>query len=245
MSSFPIPAPAFDGRSRAVEAGAVFAWLRLAWNLFMADPGVWIIGVALLIAGFCVLMIVPLLGPLLAYLLAPIPAAGLLALCRKAADGERPRFSDLAVGLTRRTTPLILLGAISALALLAIHGVLLLLCGGSVIGGLLIRGGAGIGLLFGGPLAALLFSSLLFIPLWMALWFAPALVLFDGMSPLDACKTSFGACLKNIPPLLILALIALVLSFLAAVPAGLGFLILIPVLAGTAYASWQDVFVAH
>ena len=29
MNPFPIPAPAFDGRSRTVGVEAVFAWLRL------------------------------------------------------------------------------------------------------------------------------------------------------------------------------------------------------------------------
>jgi uncharacterized membrane protein len=245
MSPFPIPAPAFDGRSRTVGAGAVFAWLRLAWNLFMTGPGVWVSSVALLLAAFAVLTAVPLLGPLLACLLAPVLAAGLLALCRKAADGERIGLSDLAAGFTRRTAPLVLLGVIFLLATLVIHGVVLLLLGGSAVGGLLTWGLAGIGILLGGSLIALLFSSLLFIPLWMALWFAPALILFNGMSPLEACKASLESCLKNIPSFLILGLIVFVLSFLAALPIGLGFLVLIPVLAGTAYASWQDIFVAH
>jgi uncharacterized membrane protein len=211
MSPFPIPAPAFDGRSRTVGADAVFAWLRLAWNLFMTEPGVWVSSVALLLVAFAVLTAVPLLGPFLACLLAPVPAAGLLALCRKAANGERIGLSDLTAGFTQHTAPLVLLGVVFLLA----------------------------------TLIALLFSSLLFIPLWMALWFAPALILFNGMSPLEACKTSLEACLKNIPSFLILGLTVFVLSFLAALPIGLGFLVLIPVLAGMAYASWQDIFVAH
>jgi uncharacterized membrane protein len=181
----------------------------------------------------------------LACLLAPVLAAGLLALCRKAADGEPIHLSDLAVGFTRRTTPLVLLGVIFMFATLAIYIVVLLLLGGSVAGGVLAGSGGGAGILLGGLFITLLLSSLLFIPLWMALWFAPALILFNGMAPLDACKVSLSACLKNIPPFLVLGLIAFVLSFFAALPAGLGFLVLIPVLAGTAYASWQDVFVAH
>ena len=112
-------------------------------------------------------------------------------------------------------------------------------------GGLMMPGAAGLGILLGGSLFALLLSSLLLIPLWMAMWFAPALVLFNGMSPIEACKASFAACLKNILPFLILGLIAFVLCFFAALPVGLGFLVLIPVLAGTAFASYQDVFVAH
>jgi uncharacterized membrane protein len=245
MRSFPIPAPAFDGRCRAVGIDAVFAWLRLAWNLFMVRPAAWVASALILLVGALALMAVWLIGPLLAGLLAPVLAAGLLAMCRKAADGEPVKLSDLAAGFFTRTTPLILLGVILMLAMLAIQVVVLVLLGGSVAGGLLLSGIAGLGILLSGSLVAMLLSSLLFIPLSMALWFAPALVLFNGMPPAEACKASFAASLKNLLPLLLLGLIVLVLGFFAALPAGLGFLVLIPVLAGTAYASWQDVFVAH
>jgi uncharacterized membrane protein len=245
MRSFPIPAPAFDGRSRAVGIDAVFAWLRLAWNLFMVRPAAWVASALILVVGALALMAVWLIGPLLASLLAPVLAAGLLAMCRKAADGEAVELSDLAAGFSTRTTPLILLGVIFMLATLVIHVLVLALFSGSVAGALLMPGAAGLGILLGGSIVALLLSSLFVIPLWMALWFAPALVLFNGMPPADACRASFSASLKNILPFLLLGLIVLVLGFFAALPAGLGFLVLIPVLAGTAYASWQDVFVAH
>ena len=42
----------------------------------------------------------------------------------------------------------------------------------------------------------------------------------------------------------IIALVAWVLAFFAALPIGLGFLVLGPVLAGSLYASYRDVFVA-
>jgi uncharacterized membrane protein len=245
MRSFPIPAPAFDGRCRTVGIDAVFAWLRLAWNLFMVHPAVWVASALILIVGGLALLAVWPIGPLLAGLLAPVLAAGLLAMCRKAADGEAVGLSDLAAGFSARTAPLILLGVIFMLAMLAIHVLVFVLFSGSVAGGLLMSGFVGLGVLLGGSLVALLLSSLLFIPLWMALWFAPALVLFNGMPPAEACKASFAACLKNLLSFLLLGLIVFALGFFAALPAGLGFLVLIPVLAGTAYASWQDVFVAH
>jgi uncharacterized membrane protein len=245
MRSFPIPAPAFDGRSRVVGIEAVFAWLRLGWNLFMVQPVVWMASALILIVGMLALMVVWLIGTLLAGLLAPVLAAGLLTMCRKAASGEAVGLSDLAAGFSMRTASLILLGVISMLAMLAIQVVVFVLFSGSVFGGLLVSGAAGLGVLLGGSIVALLLSSLLFIPLSMALWFAPALVLFNDMSPTEACKASFSASLKNLLPLLLLGLIVFVLGFFAALPAGLGFLVLVPVLAGTAYASWQDVFVAH
>lgn len=50
------------------------------------------------------------------------------------------------------------------------------------------QGAAGASILLGGSLLALLFSSVLLIPLGMALWFAPMLVLFNGMPPIEACS---------------------------------------------------------
>ena len=79
----------------------------------------------------------------------------------------------------------------------------------------------------------------------MAIWFAPALVFFNNMPPLDALKASFNACLKNILAFLVYGLIVLVLMFFAALPAGLGFLVLIPVLSGSVYASYRDIFLAN
>ena len=66
MSPFPIPAPAFGGRSRAVGVDAVFAWLRIGWNVFMVNPGVWIASDLILIVDFLVLMFFWLVGLLLA-----------------------------------------------------------------------------------------------------------------------------------------------------------------------------------
>ena len=51
--------------------------------------------------------------------------------------------------------------------------------------------------------------------------------------------------MKNVLAFLVYGLIVLVLAFFAALPVGLGFLVLIPVLAGSVYAAYRDVFVAN
>jgi len=245
MTPFPLQAPAFDGRCRAVGAGAAFEWLQIGWGVFMVNPGLWVACAVLLIVGFLALLAVWLAGPLLASLLAPVIAAGLLTMCRKASGEGAFGLQDLAAGFSAQTTPLLVLGVIFLVAMVAIKLVVFVLFSGSVAGGMMMPGVTGLGVLLGGSLLAMLLSSLLIVPLGMAMWFAPALVLFNNMPPVDACKASLNACLKNILPFLILGLVVFVLSFFAALPVGLGFLVLIPVLAGTAYASYQDVFVAH
>ncbi len=245
MDPFPIPAPAFDGRSRDVGAGAAFEWLRLGWGIFLVNPGVWIAAAVVLIVGFFALSIVWFAGPLLACLLTPVVVAGLLAMCRNASVSGTIELQHLAAGFRAGTTPLIFLGLIFMAAMLAINLVVFVLFSGSLAGGMMMAGPTGLGVLLGGSLLAMLLSSLLVVPLAMAMWFAPALVFFNNMSPVDACKASLNACLKNILSFLILGLVLFVLAFFAALPVGLGFLVLVPVLSGTLYASYQDVFLAH
>ena len=117
--------------------------------------------------------------------------------------------------------------------------------GGSVAGGLLSAQPAGLGVIFGGLMLSLLLSLALSVPVVMAIWFAPALVFFNNMQPVEALKASFEACMKNVLAFLVYGLIVLVLAFFAALPVGLGFLVLIPVLAGSVYAAYRDVFVAN
>jgi len=102
--------------------------------------------------------------------------------------------------------------------------------------------GAGVSL--GGIFLASLLTLLLGAPLLMAIWFAPALVFFNGMAPLAAMQASMSASLKNWLVMLIFGLILLVLCFFAALPMGLGFLVLLPVLYGALYASYKDIFLA-
>jgi uncharacterized membrane protein len=82
----------------------------------------------------------------------------------------------------------------------------------------------------------------LLLPLFMALWFAPALVVFHERGPVEAMKESFNGCLKNVVPFLVYGLVGLVFAILASIPVGLGWLVLGPVLIGSLYASYRDIY---
>jgi uncharacterized membrane protein len=82
----------------------------------------------------------------------------------------------------------------------------------------------------------------LLLPLFMALWFAPALAVFHQQGPAEAMKNSFVACLKNVVPFLLYSVILLLLTFVASIPFGLGWLVLGPVLAASLYTSYRDIF---
>jgi uncharacterized membrane protein len=95
----------------------------------------------------------------------------------------------------------------------------------------------GLGLLLG----TLVFLALI-VPVLMATWFAPALVLFDRLAAIDAMKLSFGGCLRNLVPFLLYGVIGCGLLIVAAIPLGLGLLILSPVLIASVYTSYCDIF---
>ena len=245
MESFPIPAPAFSGKSRVVPPGNAFDWLRQGWALFAANPGLWIGLTIVLLVIVVGVQIVPLVGTLAAHLLMPVLGAGLLLVCRKIDEGDSVRIDDLFAGFKQNAGPLVMVGVLYMLAMLAIVVIVIAVGGGSVAGGLLSAQPAGLGVIFGGLMLSLLLSLALSVPVAMAVWFAPALVFFNNMQPVEALKASFEACMKNVLAFLVYGLIVLVLAFFAALPIGLGFLVLIPVLAGSVYAAYRDVFVAN
>ncbi len=93
-----------------------------------------------------------------------------------------------------------------------------------------------------GAVFAALVATLLAIPLLMAYWFAPALVVFRNEEPMTAMKTSFNACLVNMMPMFVYSLLGLVFAIAATIPLLLGWLVLAPVFAASVYASYKDIF---
>lgn len=244
VESFPIPAPRFNGASRSVEAGNALDWLRQGWAIFIVNPGAWIAMMVILIVIYLALSIVPLIGHLAAFVLTPLLAAGMLLACQKVAHEKTLEISDLFAGFQRSTGALATLGVLYMLAMLIVGLLVFLLAGGGLAGGLMMANPVGVGVALSSIFMAGLLGMLLSVPIVMAIWFAPALVLFNQMPAVDALKASFNACLRNVVVFLVYGLISMVLCFFAALPAGLGFLVLGPVLAGSVYASYRDIFIA-
>jgi uncharacterized membrane protein len=75
-----------------------------------------------------------------------------------------------------------------------------------------------------------------------AFWFAPALVVLNGEPPLSALAKSFAASWQNVGAFVIYGLIYFGLAFVATLPAGLGWLVLGPMVVGSCYAGWRTIF---
>ncbi|MDD5295271.1 MAG: BPSS1780 family membrane protein [Rhodocyclaceae bacterium] len=232
---------------RRVDSGRGLAWLTEGWGLFVKNPGVWIAIAVVLMIIYGVLSLVPVLGQIAAHLLAPIFAAGLLLGCRSLANGGDISLEHLFAGFRQNSGKLVMVGVFYLVGAFLAMMIALFAGGGmAMASGMLGMGGGLKGMMvagmFGGMLFMLLIFLLLSMPLVMAFWFAPALVLFREMEPLPAMLESFSACLVNTMPFLVYGVFGLILLVLAAIPLGLGFLVAIPVLAGSFYVSYVDIF---
>jgi uncharacterized membrane protein len=93
-----------------------------------------------------------------------------------------------------------------------------------------------------GAVLTLLIVALIGIPLMMACWYAPSLVVFRNDEPVAAMKASFHACVVNVTPMFVYSLLGLVFAIVASIPFGLGWFVLGPVFAASVYASYKDIF---
>jgi len=91
-------------------------------------------------------------------------------------------------------------------------------------------------------LLGVLIALALLLPLMAAYWFAPVLVVMHDMQPLDAMKASFFATFTNFIPFLVYSILMIPLFILAAIPFGLGFLVVIPMLIASVYVSYREIF---
>lgn len=229
----------FFPEGRQVPAGNGVAWLSQGWELFRRAPGVWIIMSVVYMVLLIVLGLIPLVN-ILINLLVPIFAGGIMLGCKALDDGEELTVGHLFAGFSGYAGKLALIGLIYLAGMVAI-GILMAL----------MIGGMGFAAFANGALSAtamilpMLLVGLLLIPLAMAVWYAPALVVFHDQAPFDAMKASFFVSIKNFLPFLVYGLVVIVLAILASLPIFLGWLVLIPVLQASIYASYKDMFTGN
>ncbi len=231
------PGNYIDG-GRAVSAGHATEWLSTGWRIFRRQSGIWVLLTMVLGLIMIVLGVIPIVS-LAVTLLMPVFVGGLMLACRKIEQDDEIELADLFSGFKHAGGSLVLVGLISLGLMFAIMipAIAMMFMGGFVTG----AGGGTFGLGTGMIIAMLVFMALV-IPVYMALWFAPPLVVFHGHTPSHAMTQSFRGCLKNLVPFLLYGLILFVLMIVATIPLLLGWLILIPVLVTSIYAAYRDIF---
>jgi uncharacterized membrane protein len=231
----------FIPEGHTAPAGHGWTWIASAWELFKRAPALWIGMVLTLVVILILLAFVPFLGSILSMALSPVFAAGLMIGCRALEEGGQLEFRHLFAGFQTRTGTLIGAGLLYLAAMIAIVLVAGVITGAGLFA-LFGGGAAAAGVAFTTMMLAVLFMLALTVPLAMAIWFAPPLVVFNGLGALDALKTSFLGCLKNIMPFLLYGLILLGFAILASIPLCLGWLVLGPVIGASVYTSYRDIY---
>ena len=242
-SAAPAPAGAdYQAGGRTVAAGRGWDWIVEAFALFRKQPGIWILMAVVLGALFIVISMIPLLGTFATALLSPIFAAGLMLGCKDLERGGALEFEHLFAGFKQKTGDLVMVGAFNLIGWVVIAFAVVTVIGGGVFMGVTRGGIEGAGISIVSMMIAALLVTGLSVPLYMATWFAPALIVLQGRGAGDALKTSFFACLRNWVPFLVYGVVLLVLCIIAAIPLGLGYLVLVPVLVASVYTGYRDVF---
>lgn len=237
--------------ARGVEAGRGASWWSEAWRLFVPSVGPWLLTVVILIVLQICLQFIPVVGHLANSVLFPVLVGGLMLGCRAVDRGEPLSVNHLFAGFSAHAGPLLVVGLLYTALLLAcaliVAGILFVAFGASMVAQLFaLQNPASMGSVLGKMLYAVMLGALLFLalslPLIMAVWFAPALVVLRGAEPWTAMKLSFSGCLKNVVPFLVYGLIAILLAIVASVPVMLGWFVLLPVAIASIYTSYCDIF---
>jgi hypothetical protein len=227
------------GQSR--PAGHGWTWIAGGWDLFKRQPGLWIGMMLLTIVIFMGASFIPLLG-MFTGIFWPVFMGGIAIGCRVLHEGGELELGHLFAGFQQKFGTLVGVGALAFLASFVVVLVVFGIMGFGMLSAMNSTDPAvlkGMGLTM--VLAMLIITALL-LPVMMAMWFAPALVVFHDMGAWESMKESFFGCLKNILPFLLYGVVALILGVLAVIPLGLGWLVLWPVIVASLYTSYRDIY---
>ncbi len=234
--------PGFIEGGRARDPGRGWEWIVEGFRYFTRSIALWILLTVIFFAIVMVVRMVPLIGWIASTLLVPVLVGGLMTGCQSIERGGELELAHLFAGFRKNTAQLMLVGLIGfVLTALIMLPAFTLIGFGSFMAA---KTNPFIGApVFGAStLLGFLIVLALVIPVNMALWFAPAVVMLQNQTAIVAITQSFKGCLRNIVPFLIYGVILLVLGMIAAIPFGLGWLVLAPVLLASIYAAYRDIF---
>ena len=219
---------------RSISVGDALGWIGGGHKML---PGHWGVVLGALVVTVLItsaFQIIPLLGMIAQVLATPLLYAGIVKIFHRMETEGKSDFADLFAAFSERTAPLILMA-------LAQLGVMLLL--GVVFGGL----GYAMGISGGASTGAMVVIGLLglvamfgFIYLF---YFTVPLIFLGNKGVGEAMKLSIAGFTRNVIPLIVYLLVTMVIVLVAALPLLLGWLFVMPILAGAYYVSFRQIFV--
>lgn len=228
-----------------VHAKQGLQWILSGFYLFRRAPFAWVFVCFTLMLIAISMSLIPLLGKFIFTLVSPVFLAGIMLGCKDMEQGKSLDMTHLFAAFRTNAVPLITIGGIYLIGQILIIG-LVMLIGGSQMTDMMLYGKRVDESELMGVMSSFLTSSLialtLSIPLMMASWFSPLLVVFENVPPIIAMQKSFFACLRNFIPFQLYGVTLIVLTIISVMPYGAGLVILIPTIFASIYVSYKDIF---
>lgn len=229
-------------RVAEVAAGRGFGWLIEAFNLFRKKPAAWLsLCLGWIVITFA-LILLPFIGGVIANFLQPAFFASFAIAAFRQTRGESFGMGDLFAGFKRHLRALVNLGALLLIAEIAIFALMALL-------GLPMAGADGASFtvseyvqLLKGKEWILALGFLLTVVVKGAVWFAPPLIAFHGMTTMHAIRWSIYAALANLGAMVVYGIALFTIFFVGLIPWGIGLLVVIPMMAISTFIGYREVF---
>jgi len=233
---------------RQVNAKQGIQWLLSGFYMFRRAPLSWVFicGALFLIAISTAL--IPYAGSFIFTLIYPALLGGIMLGCRDLEEGKPLEISHLFSAIENHLVALFTVSAIYLMGFILVSG-LAVIIGGPQMTDLLLYGKRVDETELMGVMSSMLTSLLILLtlslPLMMASWFAPMLVIFHKMPPVIAMQQSLLACLRNIIPLSVYMIVLTLAVVIASLPYGAGLVILIPTMYASMYVCYKDIFLGE
>lgn len=187
-------------RLRPVPAAQGLAWVKLGARTFLRQPMAMAGLFFMFMAVVSVLSMIPVVGSVAAIVLVPSATIGLMAASREAHEGRFPMPALLVTafrGGMDKARPMLALGFIYAVIVALLMGAAMLVAPGDTpavgtdaeVTPEMLRQA-----MFGPDMLVMM---LLYVPVLMAFWHAPALVHWHGVPPVKSLFFSALACWRN------------------------------------------------
>ena len=227
-----------------VPASAGFAWIKLSFALFRAQPVSWISLVSVWLLTTLGLFYVPLIGAAVATILQPGFFASFVLAARDQEGGQPVGVHQLFAAFRANGRPLVTIGSITLVAEIIVMLVLGLLglprsVYADVNGMPDIRAYAQS---LDGREWIVIVGFALMVAIKGALWFTAAILALNKMPATHAIRWSCYALIANFVPMLVFGGLMALMFFFAVLPPFLGLVIAMPLYAIAHYVSYRDLF---
>ena len=227
---------------RAVSPGNGIKWLSDGFTLLKQDLGTWVLTMIIGFVIMIILSIIPLIN-IIVGLTTYAWVGGLMLGCKAQNDGKKFEINYLFKGFSTNFWSLVLTYVI----VMIISLVVMFLTLGSMFSQIFMASFSGQPpspdmFSIEGFVLPVLIAMAILIPVMMAAWFAPILIVVNNLGAIQAMTQSFKGCIKNVIPFLLYGILGFVIVLVAMIPFGLGLLIAVPLFYTSTFCAYKDIF---